>query len=1058
MKKQLLIKTAGFGVLLLLVIILLGMTILPPGSFTGELWLFLFAITALGSLTFYFLESSGKSTDQEDLNDLLQAMAHGDLTMGGDGQSRPLVERFPGFRRALAVFQGIIGYLQDTSESVSGASYKISDKAKQLLSQTANQVEEVGQVKENVSRLDDEIEKIVNGVDTLSGFTERTSSAILQMRASIDEVVNSTHTLSASVDEISVSIEETARSVEEVAGHTESLASAAVENSSAMVEMDATINQIEENIRETEGISEEVVKVTKNGASLSNQTVGALVSIHQAMVSTMEGMDSLNKRSMDIGKILKVIQEITDQTNLLALNAAIIAAQAGEHGRGFSVVAEEIRDLAERTGASTAEVNSMITSIQKDVDSVRTMARDGMDRVEEGLKLGKASKENLFQIRTSIETAGNSISHISRAAAEQSKGSKLVMNAIEEMTKRIERISFATREQAQTARSISEKVMVMKNLTDGVDSAMLEEADGSNSISEGMERVRQSVSDSQHALIGMSKAGQGILHSLTVIEGASQENLQDARDLAGTSTALRQESLLIVEELSNFSLPKPVKGGEVVLGGLRYSFNLDPAFANKIRDGELVYNYAEGLVRLGYGTQILPGVAESWQVGTDGRTFIFHLRSDCFFHNGRRVTSEDVLFSWYRTLSPKLGTGGAPFLVLVEGIGEYTEGKSDTISGLTAPDDHTVEVKLKEPLAFFLYLLTTPEAAVLPKEAVDLETMRYIQPLGSGPFKVVESTSNRIILERFKEYYDQSIPNVDRLVFDVSYGTEDNLEAALKNGNVHYVTTFSNDAIEKLMSDSYWENNTESTVQLATMMVSIRCDLEPYNIKEFRQALNYAVDREAMVSLYSHGQATPAGGVLPPGILGYRSDLHGYSYDPERARWLLQKAGFASGIDLEVLVDESRVRQHKELMLLVDMFVKVGIRIRTEVVTHEVFQTRESAQGRPGLYSTGWYADYPDPDSFMYYLFSSEGPDVFDNHYKNSELDDLISLARRSLDAEERSEIYHRAEDIIIEDSPCIILYHSRGIVPHRPELMGMKLSLTTPTVRPEHIWLSPEM
>ncbi len=1057
MRKRLVFKALIIGVLAVAVLVLLAALILPQGSFSRSFWAFLLVSGIASGGASYFMEVGKKGDTQDYLDELLQNMARGDLAMGTSERSREIIALFPGFLRVLRSFQGVIGYLQDTADGVSKASRLISEKARRLFGETGNQVEQIGQVRDSISQLENEIDTVVSGVDILSGFTEKTSSAILQMRASIDEVVSATHSLNVFVDEISASIEETARSVDEVADHSESLAAAAVENSSAMVEMDATINQVGQNIKETEKISRQVLDVVGEGVSVVKSTVVALESIHKAIASTVEGMDSLNERSKDIGKILKVIQNIADQTNLLALNAAIIAAQAGEHGRGFGVVAEEIQELAEQTGSSTTEISSIITMVRKDVDSVRSMARDGMEKVGEGLKLGHDSEENLVRIRNSIAAAGNSISHIARAASEQAKGSKQVMNATEEMTKRIERISLATREQAQTARDINEKAVVMKNLTSSVDSAMQEEADGSNTIAEGMEQVRSSVDEIQSALIGMSKAGQRALGALDIIGGAAQDNMQGARGLAGTSSTLQQESLLLVEELSNFTLPKPTKGGEVRLGGVRYSYNLDPAFADNVHDGEVVYNFAEGLVRLGYGTQVLPGIAESWQISTDGRLYSFHLRSGCFFHNGRRVTAQDVLFSWHRALSPKLDTEGGSFLSLAEGIEEYRSGDAENISGLSAPDDITVEVRLKEPLAFFLYLLTTPEATVLPVEAVDKDSLRLLKPLGCGPFMVNEVTPHRITLDRFREYHDPSIPNIDRLVVDASYSSEESLAEALKRGDVHYVTAFSNEAIEELLDDPFWANNTESTVQLATMMVGIRCDIEPYKNKEVRQALNYGVNREEMVSLYSHSKPSPARGVLPPGILGYRRNLEGYHYDPDRARWLLQKAGFSGGLDLRVLVDKSRIRQEKEFMLITEMLRKVGIRITSETVGHEAFENQIKLHGRPGLYSTGWYADYPDPDSFMFFLYHSKGPDVFGIRYRNPELDRLVDQGRRSLDVDERMAVYQKAEDIIIEDAPCIFLYHSRGLAVHRPELMGMKLSLTTPTVRPELMWLSQE-
>lgn len=1051
------LRALSAGILSIFILAVLAGLVLPSGTFSGRFWVFLILAGLMAALAAAFSTVSSRTSARDTLDDLLRKMAAGNLAVRGDRQVREVMDEYPGFQRVLRSFQGIIGYLQDTADSVSDASNKISAKAKALFTGTGEQVESVGQVRNSIAQLEGEIENVVSGVDTLSGFTEKTSSAILEMRASIEEVVNATHNLSSFVDEISASIEEMARSVEEVAGHGESLSSFAIQNSSAMVQMDATIGQIEDNIKETEGISRQVQEVAATGVTAVKETVVALETIHNAMTTNLSAMDSLGERSKDIGKILKVIREIADQTNLLALNAAIIAAQAGEHGRSFGVVAEEIRDLSERTTASTGEVAAIIKTIQKEVDGAGKVAREGMVKVEEGLKLGRDSEESLNHISNGIETAGTSISHIARAASEQAKGSRQVTDAIEEMTKRIERISIAAREQAKTSQLINQKAVVMKDLTRSVDRAMEEEAQGSNTIAEGMDQVRHSVEDIQKALIRMSQAGQKIMTAIDVISGSAEENLHGARDLSGTSSSLRQEALLLVEELGTFTLPQASRGGHLKAGFVNYDYNLDPVFANNIRDSELVNNYSDGLIKLGYGTQILPGLAESWEISTDGKVYTFTLRPGLTFHNGRRLTATDVLYAWHRSLSPNLNSAGRAFLASVAGVDEYVEGKASSISGLSAPDDRTVEIRLKEPLAFYLYVLTTPEASIVPREAVDEKTQKLLKPLGCGPFMVSESTPEKIVLDRFTGYYDKSLPYVDRLTFDLGFKSEEGLQAALEKGDVHYVSSFSNDQLEILLADSSWQNNTESTVQLSTIIVSVRNDLPPYNIKEFRQALNYAVDREKLVSQYKHSKATPARGVMPPGILGYRPDLKGFYYDPEKARWLLRSIGFPDGVDLDVTVDAGRIRQAKEFALMVEMLREVGIRIKTDIVNHQEFAARERQHGRPGLYATGWYADYPDPDSFLYFLFYSKGGDALELKYSNPEMDELVERGRRSLDVEERIKIYQRAEDIVIEDAPCILLYHSRGLVPHRPDVAGMKLSLTPPMVRPDHIWFSSE-
>jgi oligopeptide transport system substrate-binding protein len=1040
------------------VLALLAFFILPSETFGLRFWAFLVAGGFALGLGHSWIARVGNEHRRDDLDALLRSLSRGDLTVGSDARAAEVSEEFPGFRRVLRSFQNIITYLQDTSESVSSASGNISDRTRGLFGEVRDQVASVDQAKTAIRQLDKDIEQVVENVDTLSNFAEETGSAFLEMRASSEEVMGSTHNLAGFMDEIGASIDEMARSVQEVAENAESLSSFAIENASAMVEMDATIGQIEENIRETEGLSKQVATAASAGSGVVKDTTKGLESIHATMTKNLEAMDSLSQRSKEIGTILKVIREIADQTNLLALNAAIIAAQAGEHGKSFGVVAEEIRDLSERTAASTSEVGAITATIQGQVDQAVRVAREGMVRVEEGLRLGQASESHLQRIGQFIELAATGISHISRAASEQSKGSKQVTAAIEEMTKRIERISLATREQARTSQVISQRSLVIKDLTNGVDRAMGEQVTGSEGIARGMDRVRSSVESIQKALIRMSQAGERIVNSMETISGSSHQTLGGIRDLAATSSSLRQEALLLVEQLGSFAVPKPVRGGEIRVGYTRYNFNLDPAFANNIRDGELCHNFNEGLLRFGYGAKLLPGLAERWEASTDGLVYTFWLRANAVFHNGRKVTAEDVVFSWHRSASPRLDTGGQWFLSSVLGGNEYMAGQVAKIEGLKAADDRTLEVRLKEPLAFFLYMLCSPESAVIPREAVDERSLRMLRPVGCGPYRILDSLSDKVVMERFGGYHSPEIPYTDRLVLDYSAVTEPDLLENLRSGRIHSALALSNDALEDLLSDPFWENNTENTVLLNTQLLAIRNDMAPGNIREFRQALNYAVDREGLLAKYPHVRVTPAKGILPPGILGYKSDRKGYYYDPEKARWLLGRAGFGSGLDLKIALDESRKSQMQEFMLIVEMFGKVGIRIEPELVSHDEFESRRKRTGgRPLLYPTGWYADYPDPDNFLFVVFHKEGGDQLQNRYHSDELDTLVEQARRSMDVEERVVVYQKAEDLLVEDAPCVFLYHSWGMAPHRPEVMGMKLSLTPPMVRPEHLWIGKE-
>ncbi len=1045
----------GSVVAVFLVGIVLSSIFLPNSILTTlsfYLFLILFSLIVGGMVNYYvnvYLKLHKDITER-----VLIDLAKGRLNVDSKDYYLQAVKFYSGFQSLLKSTRNLLNYLQDMGENVSNVASGITEKTRNLIIDAKEQVNSVIASDKSIKQLDKEIEKVVEEMDTLSTFVEQTASSVLEMKSSIDEVADAAHRLATFVDEITTSMTEMSASFEEVAENTNSLSAFAVQNSASMVEMDATISQIEENIRDTETLTQQVSQVARIGFQSVEDTVKGLEKINESVGLNQTAMESLEKRSIEIGKILKVIREIAEQTNLLALNAAIIAAQSGEHGKSFGVVAEEIRDLAERTALSTSEVSEIITSINKDISEATKTASEGMLRAQEGMRLGRAALDSLERISKSIQAAESSISHIARASAEQSKGSKQVTAAIEEMTKRIERISIATKEQAQTSSSITKRSATMEELTKAVDRAAHDQAKGSEVISQGMEKVKVAIDTTHQALISMSKLGQQMVSAVDIIRSASEQNLGSARDLSATSSNLRQDSILLVEELRRFELPKPQRGGEIRIGYTRFAYNLDPAYGNLRMHHEVSHPYNMTLVRFGHGTRIYPALASEWNVSADGLKYTFKLRRDIYFHNGRKVTARDVIFSWHRSLSPLLDNEGKWFLNWVEGAEDFTQGKAKTISGLKSYEDDTIEITLKEPLAFFLNMLTAIEASVIPPEAVDENSLRLIRPIGCGPYKVVETEPNKIVFEKFENYFDENVGFVNRIVYDYNPKTPTDLLVSFKEGSIDIIPSLAKETLEELIRDEKWQNQIESSLGLNTTFFTFRNDTGPFAVKELRQAANYAVDKEALVAEHPATEPTPAKGLLPPGILGYNPNQKGYPYDPDRAKWLINKAGYPDGLRLKIATDESRVNQKKDFEFVSKYLDEVGIHIEEEVQTHEEFIQRNKREGRPYIYATGWYADYPDPDNFVYVLFNSKAGDILGTGYKSSRLDELSEKARRSLDLDERIELYREAEDLLVEDAPVLLLYHERAVVPHSKEVMGLKLFLVPPTVRPESVWL----
>lgn len=231
---------------------------------------------------------------------------------------------------------------------------------------------------------------------------------------------------------------------------------------STIEEMSASISRVADHAKEASNISGETVSLSMQG----NEVIGRVVSSMKEIVSTVSGssevIQGLSKQSDQINAIVKVIKEIADQTNLLALNAAIEAARAGEQGRGFAVVADEVRSLAARTAQSTDEIGGVVQGI---LDSTR-LAMNSMDKgvgvVAEGERLAGEAGGAIFSIRHNADTAINAVGQIAHAMQEQQIASSAIAHRVHEIVAMSEQNDRAVQEAAETAAHLNELAVRMQ--------------------------------------------------------------------------------------------------------------------------------------------------------------------------------------------------------------------------------------------------------------------------------------------------------------------------------------------------------------------------------------------------------------------------------------------------------------------------------------------------------------------------------------------------------------------------------------------------------------------
>ena len=229
-------------------------------------------------------------------------------------------------------------------------------------------------------------------------------------------------------------------------------------------ELSATSTSISESCREMALKASSAKTATLDGAQIIENMTGIIGEIEGVVVSTTEAVNALGKNSERIGNIVVAIGEIADQTNLLALNAAIEAARAGEQGRGFAVVADEVRKLAERTTIATREIQSIIGSLQNDVENVASSMGKSASSVESGTKDVKRSSEAMTIIKSQITPLIEHVSQIALAAGEQSSAAGSINSSMHQMTEVINNSAGIAVQTEETALKLSQAATELQKM------------------------------------------------------------------------------------------------------------------------------------------------------------------------------------------------------------------------------------------------------------------------------------------------------------------------------------------------------------------------------------------------------------------------------------------------------------------------------------------------------------------------------------------------------------------------------------------------------------------
>jgi len=300
-------------------------------------------------------------------------------------------------------------------------------------------------------RLDD------SGGDEIAAASRMFNVFIDKLHGIIGQVASTSTQVAAAANQLNVTAERIATGAEEVAAQAGTVATAGEE-------MAATSGDIAQNCQMAVENVQQAATSAENGSVVVEQTIKVMYQIAEKVQESAKTVESLGARSDQIGEIIGTIEDIADQTNLLALNAAIEAARAGEQGRGFAVVADEVRALAERTTRATREIGEMIKAIQSETKGAVSAMEQGVHQVENGTSEAAKSGAALREILEQVNSVAMQVNQIATAAEEQTATTSEISNNMQQITEVVSDTASGAHQSATAASQLNSNAEELQRL------------------------------------------------------------------------------------------------------------------------------------------------------------------------------------------------------------------------------------------------------------------------------------------------------------------------------------------------------------------------------------------------------------------------------------------------------------------------------------------------------------------------------------------------------------------------------------------------------------------
>ncbi len=465
------------------------------------------ALMGFGLLGIWFLVGSIAIKQLKIMSGALENLSRGDLNRGiPQSVKETIVQRDDEIGKAGKGLASTEAYLITMAEMAQ----KIADGDLTVTVTPRSEKDELGQAfAKMVAGLQRSMGEVSQSAAALSSASEQLASvsgqagqATAQIAATIQQIARGTTQQSEAITQTSQSVEQVGQAIERVTRGAKDQAASIGRAAAITGQINASVSQVSGNAQVVSRNSAEAAGVARTGAKTVAETVQGMQTIKERVSVSADKVKEMGQRSGQIGAIVETIEDIASQTNLLALNAAIEAARAGEHGKGFAVVADEVRKLAERASSATKEIGGLIKSIQSTVEEAISAMNQSAGEVERGVELANKAGSSLEDILKAVEAVNQQAGQATHATEVMKTAAGELVQAMDSVSAVVDEYTLATKEMSAGSSEVSQAIENIASVSEE-NSAAVEEVSAS---AEEMTAQVEEVAGSAQSLAEMAEA------------------------------------------------------------------------------------------------------------------------------------------------------------------------------------------------------------------------------------------------------------------------------------------------------------------------------------------------------------------------------------------------------------------------------------------------------------------------------------------------------------------------------------------------------------------------